>query len=857
MNGSSPDNPRPRAFELRWASRVSRALLAIVVVASVQAVGTLHVPTLMGVATLAGIAAILTAFVPGGPTSFPAPAVLIAALCGYTLLQVVPLPLDWLSGLAPANADVWARAMRPFGETPSHAPLSLDPGASWVEALRGWSYLSVFCAAAWAGARKGAAWGALTLFASAVLLAVTTIAHGLLDATRVFGVYEPRLGGQGFRVAPLINANNLAGYLNLGTMAGLSLLAMSRPPIPRWAIALAAAPVLGMTLLSGSRAGILSLVMGLVLLLLLLQRTGRMTASRVDWKSLAIGGGLVAFAAILFVSLAAGKRLAHLLLQDDLSKFQALGAALQLVRDHPWFGIGRGAFESVFPAYWAGTNNSIHSHPENFLVQWASEWGLLATIVTCAAGAWLLRPSAWGIRSSVAACGLFCGFAALLLQNLADLSLEVPGVVIAACAAAGFAWGNNSARPRSSRSATRRTLVPVMLVTGLALLLFGAARFGVHTLDRDRDHVHASLGEMEPRNAAHWRTMRALLHDAMNRHPAEPYFPRLGAAAAWKGGQESPMPWIQRALERGLHVGRTHYLLGLYLASKGKRSQALLELRFALERDPQLATKVAKVAVGLTRDPDELLRCVPQGTAGTAVLIALAKRVNDDRALARRFLEDALRRDSTLLSPRLTLVRWLQEDLEDGKPACAGDRRARCLDDLQRQLDQIAALDPTSVDLPVLRARLLSLRGQPDAAAKLLKEQCIRLDARLRCIDTWIEMAGKARDRVALSQAAAALDAEPCNDGGACARLRWSVGEAALALGDTIGALAHFERAATDDRSASRWRLFARHAKKAGEYTRALRALERAAQLRPNDSSIVKEIQELRKHELQRRLLAE
>src|SRR5688572_17398491 len=110
----------------------------------------------------------------------------------------------------------------------------------------------------------------MLLLASATLVACATLAHGLLEAKRVFGLYEPRFVNRG--VGPLINQNNIAGYLNLGVLSGAALLAAERPAVPRWALGLLVAFNATMSLMTGSRAGAASLLAGVALLIWTLRR---------------------------------------------------------------------------------------------------------------------------------------------------------------------------------------------------------------------------------------------------------------------------------------------------------------------------------------------------------------------------------------------------------------------------------------------------------------------------------------------------------------------------------------------------------------------------------------------------------
>jgi len=810
------------------ASSGSRLLLVLVVVGSALALGSIHIPILAIVSAVATCSAALalartTIFQPRAPL----PLLVILALTGVTLLQVIPLPWSWLVQLAPTNADVWSGALAPLGEPhPRFAPLSLDPVATWGEVLKGWTYAAVFIAAMAAGARRGAAWGALVIFGSALILALVTLAHGLLDASRVFGIYEVRSGGSGFGIAPLINPNNRAGYLNLGILAGAGLLALPRPPLPRWALSLAIAPTIGVSLMTGSRGGVGALAAGALLLLVLLRESARDSDQPLIWKRLALIGGASAALGIAFTLLAAGSRTGQLLLDRDTTKLRMLVSSLPLVAEFPRFGIGRGAFESAFPAFQTAGDNTIFSHPENFVVQWLTEWGIGITLIALAAVCVLLRPRLWGVPRNIAACGLFAGAAALTLQNLVDLSSEVPGVVIGGVSAAGFAWGSAVGELRKSRAPWKNMVKVVMLGAGVIAC---ALAFGRPTLLSERDELR---DELTKRTA--WPALRADLAHAMLRHPAEPYFPRLGALGAWRSQQESPMPWLQRALERGMSEGRTHYLLAQYLARQGKSSQSLLELRLAAEFDVALAPRIAYQAVRITTEPEQLMQVVPDGVKGARLLLNLAHAFGSPQAeLSRAVLREAVKRSPTMPEPRLFLVRKLLALLEaNTEPSAEHTAQA---EEALRLLDGLAVPTPEARQY---RARALVASGRGPEAVAYLARECPRLDDPLPCITTWLWVARSIQDRGALNAALSALSNAGCNDTHHCADAHWAAGEACRALGDSETALLHFERSAGETNTAAAWQNVAHYANQIGRPERALRALGRAQRLSPDDHGL-------------------
>ncbi|HYJ08183.1 MAG TPA: O-antigen ligase family protein, partial [Polyangiaceae bacterium] len=506
--------------------RIVVALQTAVVIGSAQLLGAVHVPVLLGVAAVGLAACALCYRARLAPTwRVPRPALILAALAAYTLLQAVPLPASLLSRLAPANAEVWAGALAPFRESgPSWASLSLDPGASYVEALKWLLYAAVFATAAALGYRRGAHWGARLVFVSGVLVALSSLIHRLLGATTVYGVYEPVGEFAREKIGPLLNPNNLSGYLNIAVFCGFGLFVMRRPPFPRWIVALGVALRLGALLEAGSRGGLAAFALGILALgpaLAIARRAADPTlADRaiVRWGVTAVVGGGLALAL-----LALSSQGAKVLGDHNVEKIKLLPWARPMLAEHPWFGIGRGAFESVFPEYRTGQANVIYTHPENFVVQWLCEWGIPFGLVALVALAFALRPRQLGFGQHAVASGVVVALFALLAQNLVDLGLEVPAIPLAAATALGACWGGS--RVQSARTMERDADTwPVRASWALGvvslLLLAGAFYFGRKTVGSERIAINDALESADLTKQAARSELRHELRAAMLRHPA-------------------------------------------------------------------------------------------------------------------------------------------------------------------------------------------------------------------------------------------------------------------------------------------------------------------------------------------------
>ena len=829
--------------------KVALSLLALTVVGSVLAVGSVHVPALLAVsAVAAGGAAVAVRLdiATSGRVPLSAPVALVLGLAGYTLLQAAPLPLGLLEKVAPANADVWARALLPFGERgPRWASISLNPGATLVEALKWFVYACVFATAAVISSRRGAAWGTGIVFLSGLAAGLTTIAHGLLGATKVFGLYEPHFVVAPWHVGPLLNPNNLAGYLNLSAMCGLGLLLMRKPIVRPWAIGLGVATIVGVAVTAASRAGVLVLPVGILLFALTLgmrraQSRDAVPANAVRWLvGAAVGGGAT------FAVLGGTRETWAELLDKNIEKISMLVWAKPMIGHYPWWGIGRGAFESVFPMYRPGPGHVVFTHAENFPAQWMAEWGLPAALVAMAAFAWSFRPRNLGVTRSAVAAGAWAGAVILMLQNLFDLALEVPSVCIAMAAALGSVWGD--ARRRGSAAVrfaaaqvTERPrlarILPAAVASTAALLMALVARWGWHDVASDREALHARFSDKDSHQPAPRAELRRELRAAMLAHPAEPYFPLLGALVAWVGREESPIPWLERSLERAQLNGRAHLLLADVLAARGAKNQALLELRLAVHDDAAVTGAAATMATRWTRSYEELLRAAPVGKAGAPMLGSCATMLTDkaDRATRLELLREALARDPSHFGAHSALASDLVEQLGPSpwSDRCAQDWRAACFAELEEHARAIALATPGSSAADLLRAQALELAGKPDAAEKLLAERCPRVTDRLTCLLAQATVAARIKPPRSLDGVLKEIMAVGCTSAAECAQTSTWAGDVLAGRGEWGGATTYYERATREAPTEDRWLRVANAAGQAGAHARAADALDKVAKLR-------------------------
>jgi hypothetical protein len=843
-----PSFREPRALTAgRW-------LLAAVVPLSALAMGSILTQPLLVMTLLAAASSVLLWLHPPERTSRASRFVLLAmaVLCAATLLQVVPLPDGLVRALAPANADVWERALTPFREPPPawHA-ISVAPAATRVELLRGLFYVCVFFAAVRvAGMESGTAFLERVVVASCAVMALTTLAHAALGAERVFGVYTPRehyayLEG---RYGPLLNTNHLAAYLDIGACVAVGVAVSRRPSMPR-PLAMGAAVLLcGSAVWAASRGGTGALLFGLVLVGALVAYTRRRFASA------SVAAALVGFAiltAAILVGLSSSEFARADLSSHDLSKLTLAKNALALVPKSPLVGFGRGAFESVFPSVQSSTMSFAYTHPENIVAQWSTEWGVPFALAGAALFAWALRPTAM-LSAPRPAIGAWAALAATVVHDLVDFHLEVPGVASLACVCAAIVVASrsttlaDSGRRRSgsrssSGSASRLDArahaifarAPFLAAAAAALAALWVLPVATHMLQEDRADLSARLRAKDrvPSPDAY----RADLRSAILRYPADSFLPLLGAVRAELARDESVVPWIARALERQPRFGRAHFVLARSLAAR-HAAQARLEYRLAYEYDETLRSTILTEAPRLVADTDDALELVPEGPPGITALDGLAKALGARLpSTAVRLDEELLRRDPAAPSALRRRVRALLADIANAEPWCTD--RAACTREGLAAAQTLAAREPEDCEPQVLVARLQIAAGDVPKALDGLESAIERTTSRSACERQLVSLAIESGQRARADAALDRLVRRGCSSSQDCAELYAWVASTEASRGNLSRAVSFYRRAS--DAAPERDDLLenvATASERLGTYADAIDAYQKLARRHPGDA---------------------
>ncbi|HWV39921.1 MAG TPA: O-antigen ligase family protein [Vulgatibacter sp.] len=681
-----------------WAEAIAAAAL----VSAPLALGMAHLSTTLAVSALGWLSLLVLAIARRG--RLPRPGLVAGALLAVSAaigLQLVPLPPGLLSALSPEHERI---AKITLGGLDEWRPLTLDVPATCAELAKwlGWTgvaWVLRFRAASSRGAR-----GRVRLYvagAAAVVAGIGLLHFAAGEKRSLFGLYEFQ-ARNAFR-STFGNSNHLAGFLNLGGLLALGMSAAAERLRGRIGWALVFVACAAGTFLSASRAGFVALLAGLLVLGAIRVASRRVREGWAGWLTVggtsAAAGGVAAWIYLQFPSLL--REIATLLDLDPANeegKLEALLSGWRAAQGSWLTGVGKGAFGTVgrvyqekpFPGIW-------FTHVENEPVQLLAELGIPvgAAVLVVVAAAWLAL--AWRGRRSWAEAGAAAGAFALLLQNLADFSLQhASGLALAALLS--FAperrrRGDRSLADDAPRAAgrLRAGLAGVLgsrgwgaaVAAGGALLLGLGGAAAWPGLDADGERLlaiakEATLPELKEAAA---RASRLRPGDYL---PADLVATRLLA----EGDAKEALVWINRLRFLQPFGPRGHLLAGEALAQLGHGRQALLEYRMAARLGlPTIAEVVARFP-----DSEAILFATPvePGPARAAALkLAQLDRRGDGIAVATRALEKAPD-DEGLLSALFRLRTGAKE--YDEALALASRRRALHPDTEGAWADEAAAI---------------------------------------------------------------------------------------------------------------------------------------------------------------------
>ena len=461
-------------------------LLLIILVGGPLAIGGVPVVArlaLAAFATMALLLVVLRLHVGVRRLRMGAVAFGLGVLVLWTLFQWLPLVPGVADWLAPGATEAAALAADTLGlEQTWWRTTSLDRGRTAAALLSLWSMLAVYLTVLNLTFRRR-----LLVKRMLVLAAIGGLCVGVLQTAlnmdEILGVYQAKAGLQATHLkATFVNPNHTAVFLLLGVFVSFDawLDSRDRALVSRLYLLIIAALTLGV-LATLSRANIVLVICGLTLLALYLwfrERGGSDPAAslRVVLTLCCVG----TVAVLLFGGRPWVEEIGSILTGDIDHVLGPARAAwevgLSVAGDHLWVGAGHGAFSVAAATAMEHWDFGFASYAHNGLIQAVADWGLPATVLALGFILFgLSRAFGRSLRHGLSPALTF-GLGAVLIQNMVDFSIWIPGIghavmALMACLIADLSRASESGNARESASPRTRTLtVGFFAVTLVALV---------------------------------------------------------------------------------------------------------------------------------------------------------------------------------------------------------------------------------------------------------------------------------------------------------------------------------------------------------------------------------------------------
>jgi tetratricopeptide (TPR) repeat protein len=511
-------------------------------------------------------------------------------------LQSIPLPLalrGWL--------DSAGNAFLTDDPSVTHRwwPLSLDPTVTRGYVGRAAAAVAVFlCAYHMASGQSRRHVLPRVIAISGIVAVVVGLGHRMFGFASIYGTFAT--AQRSLLVGPFVNPNHNAEFLEIAAFACLACSLQRGSALNRYGwltgVLLCTVGAIG----TFSRAAVVALAAG-GLLFAFLRHQARDAALASGRRTTLLWG----FFALLLFGLTAGALGAgalvdrfqrHSLAEDVRLRLWSDGWSV--LRAHP-LGIGRGAFDRVFPIYRSFGDQFpirfafLENHPLQLLV----DGGWLGFAAIAAAAGYVV----WSIvkrgRRDKIEAAFLAGLFAVVVHSFTDFGLEMLGVVLPFVAVLGTVLGrchsvDEAPSPRGAWVAAGVAVAGVII--------------GVTSICRaSSDDYDARL--KQTRGAAQ---LQAVARRAQEIHPTD-YFYVLAEARSLPlrpshGGPSPRLHALNRALVRCPGCEDVHLEVARSLWQLGSRGQALVEWRTAVQLQPPLFPKVLDELTRSGAKPEEL-----------------------------------------------------------------------------------------------------------------------------------------------------------------------------------------------------------------------------------------------------------
>ncbi len=395
-------------------------------------------------------------FSPGQKTFYQVPGIIpLVLVLAFILLQIIPLPQNFVKFLSPATFDIYHNCSGLTGPA-RWIPFSIYPRATMMEFLRFSTYTLFYITAVQLLADRlflkrtvaVVAWFAALLSILVIIEFITKSLNYPLPHGKILWIRQLNHGGS--PVGPYVNRNHYAGLMEMIFPLILSMFLAFRPIITRISLkrriadffnqkrinnhflyGTAAILIATSILLSLSRGGIISLTLSmsffatLVIIKARQKRTGLFIA--------------IIIITVLFLTGTSGwdaifDRFENIRNQSGFiydNRYIIWADCKEIIRNFPLFGTGAGTVENIYPIYRSFPGNDILEHAHNDYIEFLCTGGILlpALMFFCLFSILFSATKSFNKRREWYSILLFAGcitsIGAILLHSFVDFNMQI------------------------------------------------------------------------------------------------------------------------------------------------------------------------------------------------------------------------------------------------------------------------------------------------------------------------------------------------------------------------------------------------------------------------------------------------
>lgn len=386
--------------------------------------------------------------------SLLAPAVLFLGVVSWGWIQT-------MTGLPPDIAHPYWALVPDAAST-----ISADPGQGRQAVMRLLCYGMIFATAFYTCVDRT---GAVKVLMIIAIFSTGLAAFGIFAALSGSNPVLGNLADPGIVKATFVNRNSYATYASFGVLANLAAathLSDQKSSSLRdriegffggaWVFAVGLIICMAAVALTGSRAGAMAAVVGLIVFLIVRYSNGR-------WRGSLVLFFVAALLGFVLLTSSTGLMRSYLLTSTEDARFLIFPAVVDAISDRPLLGHGLGSFQDVFRAYIpekAASADFLKAH--NTYLELVFSLGIPATLAWFTALGWIvvhiLRGSLLRKTDRMFSCFALGCIATAAFHSIFDFSLEIPAVaaLFSVILGLGYAQSNSEWKQNTPKRAKKR-----------------------------------------------------------------------------------------------------------------------------------------------------------------------------------------------------------------------------------------------------------------------------------------------------------------------------------------------------------------------------------------------------------------